>query len=214
MQDARRGDSQTPVTGVCEDVNARGRRRPNRTVRAMMSGLDATPRLFLSLTTVLVACGAPQVPPAPLAAPIRTVPFYAEDDPFSPRDDRPRDFLAGLIQLGPNESRVLITQRLLRGGASEHPESIQAGLASGDLESHNWHEGQLGPARSLGHLSQSASDTLRDTLIVVLPATASERLDNQWVFFRMWGTIQLTGRTRPARAYLSFHTRPDIFRAR
>lgn len=149
----------------------------------------------------------------PLAAPNRSIQFYAVDDPNEPpTTGRPRDFVAGVVQLAPDEGRVLITERLIRGGVNERPGQIQAGLANGDLRSRNWHEGELGPLRSLTPLSRSEADTLRDTLVLVLPARSGDRLDDQWLFFKVWGTVRMPGASNWSSAFRSLHTRTDLFR--
>ena len=156
-------------------------------------------------------CTTKRTMPAPLAATDRSIPFLAVDQPLEAPNGRVRDFVAGVIQLAPNEGRVLITERLIRGGANERPETIQAGLASGEM-SGNWHEGPLGPSRSLGPLSHSEADTLRDTLVLVLPLPPGEPLDQRWLFFKVWGTLRMPGQSSWTRAFRSLHTRSDVFR--
>ena len=168
-----------------------------------------TPLGFLVLA---ISCSTPKATVAPLAAPTKTVSFYAVDDPNEAPTGRARDFVAGVVQLGAVESRVLITERLIRGGTNERPEQIQAGLANGDLASRNWHEGQLGPTRSVVPLSHSPADTLRDTLVLVLPVRATDQLNDQWLFFKVWGTVRMPGTSDWRRAYRSLHSRVGVFR--
>ena len=61
-------------------------------------------------------------------------------------------------------------------------------------------------------LSRSATDTLRDTLILNLPIPRDSRLEEHWLFFQVWGSLRPPGTTEWVRGFQSLHSRPDLFR--
>jgi len=125
---------------------------------------------------------------------------------------RPVDYVAGVIELGDRDARVLITERVIRGDVFARPETIEAGLAYGSLWDNNWHSRPTGRKLAIRRLSRTSADTLRDTLVVDLPIPSDIRLEEHWLHFRVWGTVRPPGATQEARGFRSLHTRPDLFR--
>ena len=125
-EDAPGTPGATPNEGAAvADVGETDDRRAVMTTRVRVALPRRRAILRLLPTVLVVGCATPKASPRPLVSPLRVIPFYAEDDPTTPHGDpRPRDFLAGIVQLGAAEGRVFITERLLRGGANEHPETI------------------------------------------------------------------------------------------
>jgi hypothetical protein len=154
-----------------------------------------------------MACGAPK--PHTSLETARTIPFYIidEDQIALPV----QDFVAGTLELTPSGGRAIITERLMRGGLNERPETIAAGFAYGDRISHDWHIRRKGRSVPLGRISASAADTIRDTLVVDLPRSNDLALAQHWLFFEIWGQIRLPRTAQWTRAFRSLHSRADIF---
>src|SRR3982751_1876703 len=96
------------------------------TVRRSMPGSTPIGRSAAFVVCCAIAgagCTTKRAMSAPMIAIDRSISFVAVDQPLEPPNGRVRDFVAGVIQLAPNEGRVLITERLLRGGTNERPES-------------------------------------------------------------------------------------------
>jgi hypothetical protein len=171
-----------------------------------------TQRGLVRAAAILAGCAAPAPRSEPLPAPVRTVPFRAVDEPTAAVAGRPVDYVAGVVQVGEDAARVLITERVITGGVSERPETIAAGLAYGDQHSNNWRTRPMGPAISVRPLSRTVTDTLRDTLVLTLPLPRGVRLEEHWLRFKLWGTMKPPGMSEWAHGFRSLHTRPDLFR--
>lgn len=167
--------------------------------------------LLVGLATVVMALATPQPREMKAAQSTRTIPFVIIDEDQVKSGQPAVDFVAGELQLTPEGGRALITSRLIRGGRNEQAEKIAVGFAYGNRFTNDWHTRRKGKQVSLGRLSSSPVDTLRDTLVVEIPRYADLKLTEHWLFFEIWGRVRPPEAGRWMPAFRSLHSRPDIF---